>query len=740
MERGARGWGIQFQSNRWPYGSMCSAAALLLACLALPTVLCWEKQDANITTIYLISSCHLDVGFANTEANIVNEYFDKYFPAAIKNAQDLRKLGGKERLVFTTHPFLVHLYYNCYPALGLHCPSQVQLEDFTAAINRGDIVWHAFPFNAQMEFYDSSLADFGFRMTHELDKKFGRNATMTMSQRDVPGTTRSLIPIMVRNGVKAITVGVNTGSMPPAVPTVFTWNDPLSGSKVIGMWHPHGYGGQPGPSLKDMVIVPGLKEALAFAIRGDNSGPPSVLEVIKNYAVLKLLFPNAEIIASGYDAFVEKLLTVQLPVYSNEIGDTWIHGVASDPFKTAKTREMMRQRRTCISKGLCKEDDQVLNAFSALLLKNGEHTWGKDVKTYLHDITHWSNSQFHSEMSKSNFEDMVKSWVEQRNWGLDYPLHEILGDNHPLSSMIQEGIKELVFDGHISTDTFKQIDISSKTKCGSFEIGFSSTTGAINHLEYIQQTGSPLVFATEDNPIAQIIYQTYTADDYKTFLDEYVYDFIDPIVYLDLGKPGLGLIKTEKFNVSPLPKSLWFQEKEDSCVFLLENNFDAKLVLDYGAPQSLWIEVEILKYKGPLANMLNFTVYLVNKTSTRIPESLSVYMNPSGVDPTSMEVSKLGEYVNALDVLTNGSKHLHAVDDDGVAYNSTKVVFQSYDTSLVCIGYPTPFPVPMEQPNVSKGFAFNIFNNIWGTNYIMWYPYLLEEKSTKYRFMLKLND
>lgn len=95
--------------------------------------------------------------------------------------------------------------------------------------------------------------------------------------------------------------------MPPAVPTAFVWEDPYSGEDTIGMWHPHGYGGTRGISLDSMVIVPGMQEALAFAIRKDNSGPPSVDEVIQNYATLKELFPQAIVVASGYDTFVNKL-------------------------------------------------------------------------------------------------------------------------------------------------------------------------------------------------------------------------------------------------------------------------------------------------------------------------------------------------------------------------------------------------------------------------------------------------
>jgi len=53
--------------------------------------------------------------------------------------------------------------------------------------------------------------------------------------------------------------------------------------------------------------------------------------------------------------------------------------------------------------------DERFVAFSLMLLKSGEHTWGKDVKRYLHDITNWSNAKFHAVQNDSNFVDMVDS-------------------------------------------------------------------------------------------------------------------------------------------------------------------------------------------------------------------------------------------------------------------------------------------------------------------------------------------
>ena len=49
-------------------------------------------------------------------------------------------------------------------------------------MHRGDIYWHALPFNGQLEFFDVSLLEFAVQLTHELDVKFGLPPKRTMSQ------------------------------------------------------------------------------------------------------------------------------------------------------------------------------------------------------------------------------------------------------------------------------------------------------------------------------------------------------------------------------------------------------------------------------------------------------------------------------------------------------------------------------------------------------------------------------
>jgi hypothetical protein len=46
--------------------------------------------------------------------------------------------------------YLISLYMDCPPGMGLHCPSAEKRAAVEAAIREGVITWHAFPHNAQV--------------------------------------------------------------------------------------------------------------------------------------------------------------------------------------------------------------------------------------------------------------------------------------------------------------------------------------------------------------------------------------------------------------------------------------------------------------------------------------------------------------------------------------------------------------------------------------------------------------
>lgn len=146
-----------------------------------------------------------------------------------------------------------------------------------------------------------------------------------------------------------------------------------------------------------MVIIPGFDEAMLVAFNDDNQGPyqPGWLQTI--FRAAADFFPKAQVVASTFDEFLQGAVPYvdahpdALPLLEMEIGDTWIYGCASDPKKLAMMRLMNRMRTECEADGLCVLTDRRYYNFSRLFIFNAEHTWGGDIKAFLHDTENWSN-------------------------------------------------------------------------------------------------------------------------------------------------------------------------------------------------------------------------------------------------------------------------------------------------------------------------------------------------------------
>lgn len=111
---------------------------------------------------------------------------------------------------------------------------------------------------------DPSLIEAGLALTWSLDTRYGLAKKQTLSQRDVPGMTRALVPLLSKAGVTAISIGANDGSTPPSVPKVFEWVDKMSNTSLLGLFNWPGYGGiSNGP-----VVVNGVKHALVYNWNG----------------------------------------------------------------------------------------------------------------------------------------------------------------------------------------------------------------------------------------------------------------------------------------------------------------------------------------------------------------------------------------------------------------------------------------------------------------------------------------
>lgn len=101
------------------------ASVFLAGCLlTLPVHGHTTIDDDDVDQVHLIFMNHLDVGYSYNDLpghiiDILNAYFNIYFPRAIKVSLDLLVLGYRERFIYTTHPWLVSLYIDCPPNMWL---------------------------------------------------------------------------------------------------------------------------------------------------------------------------------------------------------------------------------------------------------------------------------------------------------------------------------------------------------------------------------------------------------------------------------------------------------------------------------------------------------------------------------------------------------------------------------------------------------------------------------------------
>ncbi|KAL4420038.1 hypothetical protein ABPG77_001288 [Micractinium sp. CCAP 211/92] len=724
-----------------------------------------SPADEPVELVRIVFSSHLDVGYTNIDSEVINTWFHEHYPRAIQVAQELRKRGGPERLVFLTHSWLVALYLDCPPHIGIKCPNSTAA--FEAAVRRGDIYWHALPHVAQIELFDPPLLEAAVQLSHRLNERFGLPPALTMNQRDVPGLTRAAIPILARQGVRALTVGVNGVSAPPAVPfnTPFWWRDEPSGTQLLSFWHPGGYSGDPVDRRDQCVHAPGHRTRLCLSWTHDNSGPPPLSRVLANFARVRRQFPGARVVASTLDEYVQELLSqaeqLDLPVVTAEIGDTWIHGVGSDPGKVAEYRELLRWRRGALRR----HGAPALARFDTLLMKIPEHTWSVNIPLYLLDSWTWLNEDLHlmlDNLTNSDFKFTIASWRHQRSY-IDWAVQALDGTAEEEGRQVVEAVRAGNHAPDPSARGLQAADLSGPLRFASrhWTLELSPDTGAIVGLEP-RAAGSPhrglrtgrragpdgasaalkaetSSLASPAFPLAEVLYTMHSDADFQDFYKSYHYTDSYAWFAADFMKEGLPQELPHR-NATPGLQGVWHGQDENGTLHLLTMGaFDQELVEEGGAPQAIWTEIT-----APTdSSELRVAVTWQDKTPTRLPEALWVRWrpDPAALHPSTWALHKLGQPISPLEVILNGSRSLHAVGDEGVSVQTSgggvlRIV--SLDAALVSPGEPWAIPRVSVQPDMEGGMAFNLVNNLWGTNYPQWIPWKPEDATMRFRFVVRL--
>lgn len=649
--------------------------------------------DAEVKRVLILFKCHLDVGFTDTQANVMQKYFKEYFPQAIVTAAQLRKLGGY-RYVWTTGSWLLYEY--------LEQASTEERRRAEGALAAGDLAWHALPFSWQTEVLDRSMIEGCLGFSAALDARFGRK-TIAGKMTDVPCHSRGIISPLAAGGIRLLDIGVNSASTPPEVPDAFLWKDP-DGSTLAVLYHKHDYG--------STVRVPGSDLAISVNVRSDNTGPHTLEEIGAIYAALQQRFPNAHLTAGSLTdvALAMEPTRSSLPVFTQEIGDTWIYGIPSDPPKIARYREMARLRADWIVSGRLAAGGAVDQQLLRRLALSVEHTWGTDTKRYI-DHDHYSPKDLAEQIDTPNYQVMERSWQEKRD-DTDAGVASLPA---PLRAEAEARLNALrvVEPDHTG---MKPMDASKGIQTTHFEFMLDPHNGSIRKLVNRRSGQS---WASDSHPLALFTYQTLTQDDYSAFLGNYVVSK-ESWAPQDFGKPNIERFHAQSRDWHPIPKQIWATEDGVQHRVVVELSIEDEDTARRGLvawPGSMYLQLVFPKAEP----IVQLTFYALRKAPNRMPESMWLTFMPQTKGTPKWILEKVNQEVLATDVVRGGGRRMHAVTSRVACTDgSARLDITTLDAPVVALGGRSPLNFSKDLPDLQQGVHVNLFNNAWGTNYPQW--------------------
>ena len=640
------------------------------------------EPDPTISRVHLMFKTHLDVGFTDFAAIVTEKYFTTHWPNALALTEKLREVDEAISFRWATGSWLVHQYLERLRGKALR--------RFEAAIHGGAVTWHALPYTFESESMQPHLFRAALRYAEELEKRFGTPAHFVKATdvlKDHPLWER---------------LGINPASAKPALPMFFRWVHP-SGVELPVILE-HDYGGT--------QVLPGTTEAFSFSFTSDNHGPQTLEQVRAAFAKLRLRFPNAEITTSSFNELASAIVrsAPSWPTFRGEIGDSWIRGYASDPWKMSRFRELQRLRGEWQESGRLKGN--WVHEFDDALLCIAEHTWGLDEKSHLtngtlyHKERTYRKADFLRKKTTPAFRRFASSWTEQRSYlgaalkALQASKNHLLEARQRLATLIPRSISHKGF-----------VPVSRRP------------SWIKNGL--LGPDGSPALRW-------DFVYEAFGSEDYETFKNEYVVPAYLASFWAvpDFTKPGLETVIRKRRRFFGRLQKLWHRATREGDAWLLELSLPRIASERYGAPRK--IEVQLRHRADGSGTSLELCYR--EKDAYRGAEALWLRFRPLGAKGTSWHFHKMGEWIAPDKVCRGGGGQLHGIDR-GVALRrkgGPDLLLESLDAPLAGPGIPNLLGFKDALPSASEGVSFNLFNNTWTTNFPMW-----NCDDAKFRFQIR---
>lgn len=665
--------------------------------------------------VIVVSKTHLDLGFTDFAKIVHDTYISTYIPNAISLASQMNT-PNKKKFVWTTGSWIIKE--------ALEQGTDEQKENLKQALIRGDIVPHALPFTTHTELLDEDTMEYGLSIVDKLDALRGKK-TIAAKMTDVPGHTKALVPMLHKHGIKLLHIGVNGASALAEVPPCFLWK--YDDAEVVVI-----YSGDYGGAFQCNLI----DEILYFDHTLDNRGTPSPDKIEAKLNAVAEEYPGYEVEAGTMDDIADILWENRdkLPVVADELGDTWIHGSAADPYKSASLRALIALKNTWLADGTMVRESKEYTDFTDSLLCIAEHTCGMDMKKFFADYENYLKADFQrarkadkvkinhpmrdfpqniytmisrksGEYKNGSYSTAEKSWAEQRMY-IDNAVDALSAEH---KKQAEQALSALMPAKPVKGG--ESFDIDAPISVGNWQLELNEY-GGIGSLKHNGKS----IIKQNNKPVIE--YRSFGKCDYDFWLSHYSRNLKKNIVWAfgDFGRPLL------KYVDGKYPQG-YFPYKPTNAVLLNSDDTEIKICIDFECEKRLYTELGAPRLMQIIYRLtvdgLKFNLSWFGKDANRLTEALYLHLFPAD---DNIDFVKLGRKINPYHVVSMAGRKLHAIEHFILNINDDKYKFINYHSPVVSLGQGKILEFDNKYEDVSKdGISYVLHDNVWGTNFPLWY-------------------
>lgn len=718
-----------------------------------------HQKKSPVEEIIVICKTHFDIGYTHRVNEVVDYYRTEMIDKALALMDSSSVFPKKQQFAWTLPSWVLYKIMEDWN--GQTIERKLKLEKY---IKSGKIIPHALPFTLISDICAPEDITRGLSFAIKLSQKYGLPLPKSGKMTDEPSHTGALATVLAHSGIKFMHIGCNWPSGFVKVPPLFWWEGP-DGSKVLTLYSPiygtcFGLYPKEWTSPNDPTVGANLIPPIdwpyriwpAILVTGDNSGVPAPHQIQEMFREVQAKMPHVKVRMGTMDDFYEAIIkeNIKLPIIKNEMPDTWIHGVMSDP----KSMSLLSHTRPILTSAEILDTqletmgiksisttDSIATAYENILLFE-EHTWGgsSSIRKYGKAFT---------QLPPQKYLGLEASWKDKANYirKASHTVHSL--SNHLMSCLAtevkQDSPSVLVYNplpwkqsGWVETDNhtmyakdippygYKTFPLNNLKKNVSsrqsgniienefFRITIDSTKGTISSL-IDKKTHREWV--DHQNPIGlgQYLNEHFTFEQTLRYTMDYQQGRAKEWPHPGMHKPGMISEKEIPYRaVSPTNGKL-----NITCHNHVQT---AELTMPANTSQHLPASrLRISLYND--TPYIDLEITIVNKAKDNWPEADWLCLPFQIKNPEFNVYRQLGQFNPVKDIQTGANRHLYAIgsgitlteaNGEGIAICPLDHPLISLDTPG-CWKYSTDF-IP-QKPVV----YLNLYNNQWNTNFRYWF-------------------